>query len=424
MGTNNYTITASLTLKTATGDLVTLPTTDLTIYDAELEITSTATNNQVNYDQSTTIKISSTSQQSLTDVFGSITPTYAWSVNNTASTSQTGSTYSTDKLIEATTYALTWKDGSSYTLTSNSLKVTVNSLKNEGVTSTITYNNENSLALSNTSDLSSAYNFAISYQTDSTYNNETIPTSALSGTVSYTIKNSSGDTILSGASSANIAQLAISLSKLVNAGKYTLTANITLTDPNYDNYSITATFSITYNVVSITPSSGNVSNNVLSISENDTGLTLTANTNEVYNSTSFSYQWYTVSSNGTLTKLTGQTNKTYDVPTTGITKTTYEGVVTSDGLTINSTPLTINPVLTTTPTVVISGNQNLYYNPSNSSDGNSDTLTATIMDGNSALTNADYSNLTVTWTVNSGTAQNTNDLTFGNISSSLSSNKS
>ena len=71
-------------------------------------------------------------------------------------------------------------------------------------------------------------------------------------------------------------------------------------------------------------------------------------------------------------------------------------VVTSDGLAITSSPIQIDPSLSTSPTVVISGNQNVYYNASQTNDGNSDTLTATIKEGTTALTSSDYSSLSVT----------------------------
>ena len=74
MGKNSYTISSSLMIN---GESVTLPAIALTIYNAKLVLTSSATNNEVDYYGSTTISISTNSQNSLNDVFGNnITPSY------------------------------------------------------------------------------------------------------------------------------------------------------------------------------------------------------------------------------------------------------------------------------------------------------------------------------------------------------------
>ena len=208
---------------------------------------------------------------------------------NSGANSTSTSTFNTGNLTKATTYSLTTKytvNSKSYSLTSANLTINVKSLASEDVSASITYNNNSSLALDSTSNYSDPYNFSISYTPAS---GSAIPASALTGSIDYAITNSSGESIISGTSSS-LGQLSIDLSKINTAGKYTLTANISLTDPNYSTDKITATFDITYNSVSISASTGTLTNGVLNVSENDTSLKLTADTSDIYNGTSFTYQ--------------------------------------------------------------------------------------------------------------------------------------
>ena len=406
MGENNVSVTsATVMIAGKTYTLVTSSSaTTLTIYNAILAITP---NTSVNYDTSTTISITSDSLKSLNEVFGTgYSATYAWTKNDSAMSNEDSTSITTGKLISNATYALTvsYKDnGSTITLTSATSTVTVLPLPT--LTGTITCNSNNEAITSpltlTSSNLDNSYTFKLDI-TSSKWTATTAPT--LTGNVTYTLVNAKGTSIsLQNATvSYDDGGFTIEFDKLSDfvPGAYTLTATASINNANSKKVTVTAQYQIDYVTLSISASTGTLSGTTLSIGENQTNLTLTANATQLDNGSSYSYKWYSqVPGASSWTPINDATGKTYNVPTTGDTQANYE-VVATIGTTKLTSTITVDPKLMSTPSATISGNQDIYYDANATSNNDSDTLNITLSDGTTTLTSSDYTDLSVSWTLN------------------------
>ena len=345
MGANSINVTATIMLN---GKSVNLPSIQLTIDNAKLMIAPV--NSNVVYGQTTTINITSNSQQSLNEVFGTnANPTYAWTANN-QSVDDTTNSYTPSVIDSNTTYGLT-VTYNKYSLTANT-NVTVASLPPLHPTLTCA----NSDGQSQTSPLELESNNLGTYSFGFNLNTNYMITGS---NVTYTLSDDNNNIILPNSSvvcNAGNNTFKINFSDLANfnPGTYTLTASMEVNNLN-GQVPYTATFKINYNQVSILVNGSKVTNGMYQYTAGNTLPTLSIN-NQIYNqvnnsSATYSYQWE-IYENGSWSPIS--TNATYQLTANDLDGVySYKVIVTSDGLTIPSNPIQIQPILPANEYVMI-----------------------------------------------------------------------
>ena len=439
MGTNTISPTITLTLPGENNKTVSVSAPTLTINDAQVVLGTSDSN--IYYGQSAKISLTTASANSLTKV-GLTNLTYAWYQAKSANETSNGAvingvssntlTINDDK--DNGYYYLVVSDALSstntITIASNSaISITVGSLSNFNLTGNVTCANSDNTSEASPLQLASANigTYSFNYNVTSTVSG--FNPNAISGTITYKLTNSKGNTITLSTDSENYGSaLSIDFSSLANfvPGSYTLTVSGSLNDANGSTLNVpSATYSINYSTVSITSSVGTVNGNTVMVPENDTKVVLSADTDDVFTGNQgYTYQWYSVGSDGTLSAISDAISNTYDVPTTGVNAQEYEVKVTSGDVTITSSPLTLIPSLgSTKPTAAIMTTSGVTSLSIYKSTNATQTLDLNIYENGKLLTTSDVTDLSVTWQVNGKTiTADANSLTLTNYQFSIGVN--
>ena len=290
----------------------------------------------------------------------------------------------------------------------NGQTITYNSSTYKALTYDVNYSNLTITLTSNATDNireinSNSYNVNAGSSVTLKANNNNV---FISGKINYQWRKSSNGTSWIDLNTTNNLEINDGTLTIDSVGNeeiyYQLQETINNITINSNTIKIIPVVANTINSVTISASNGTLNNGILSISENYQNLELSANVSCTDKNAILNYQWFKqVPGASTWTNITGATKQSYDIPSTGDSEVNYKVQVTSGTAIVDSQVITIDPQLTSNPTATISGNQDVYYDTSAINNGNSDTLSITIMNANQEqLTSADYNNLNVAWKLN------------------------